>query len=246
MQKESELQSQQNRLWLIGGGLALLLALVSIVFVINRAQYRRLQESLQLRNKIAADLHDEIGSTLSSISLLSGLTQKQLAANQPQKAEQMVGKISEDARQMLESMDDIVWTINPRNDSMQHLFTRLREYAKPLAESKEIALDFVTDAQVESLSLPLQVRQNVYLIVKEALNNAFKYAQASQINVEFRGQSDEWNVAVVDNGVGFDVEAVNSRNGLKNMKKRAEEIGGTLVLESVLQKGSAVRLNFKN
>ena len=131
LQKESELQSQQNRLWLIGGGLALLLALVSIVFVINRAKYRRLQESLQLRNKIAADLHDEIGSTLSSISLMSGLTQKQLASSQPQKAEQMVRKISEDARQMLESMDDIVWTINPRNDSMQHLFTRLREYAKP-------------------------------------------------------------------------------------------------------------------
>ena len=244
LQKESELQSQQNRLWLIGGGLALLLALVSIVFVINRAKYRRLRESLQLRNKIAADLHDEIGSTLSSISLLSGLTQKQLAANQPQKAEQMVGKISEDARQMLESMDDIVWTINPRNDSMQHLFTRLREYAKPLAESKEIALDFATDAQVESLSLPLQVRQNVYLIVKEALNNAFKYAQASQINVEFRGQSDEWNVAVVDNGVGFDVEAVNSRNGLKNMKKRAEEIGGTLLIMSQEGQKSEVKLQF--
>ncbi|AYQ35571.1 hypothetical protein DTQ70_26905 [Runella sp. SP2] len=249
LQQESKIKDQellQNRLWLIGGGLALLLALVSIVFVINRAKYRRLQESLQLRNKIAADLHDEIGSTLSSISLLSGLTQKQLAANQPQKAEQMVGKISADARQMLESMDDIVWTINPRNDSMQHLFTRLREYAKPLAESKEITLDFVTDAQVEALSLPLQVRQNVYLIVKEALNNAFKYAQASQINVEFRGQSDEWNVAVIDNGVGFDTEAVSSRNGLKNMKKRAEEIGANLLIESELQKGSEIRLNFKN
>lgn len=246
LQKESELKSQQNRLWLIGGGLALLLALVSIVFVINRAKYRRLQESLQLRNKIAADLHDEIGSTLSSISLMSGLTQKQLATNQPQKAEQMVRKISADARQMLESMDDIVWTINPSNDSMQHLFVRLREYAKPLAESKEIALDFVTDAQVEALSLPLQVRQNVYLIVKEALNNAFKYAQASKISVEFSGQGDEWNVSVIDNGVGFEVAAVNTRNGLKNMKKRVEEIGGTLVMESVLQKGSEVRLNFKN
>lgn len=249
LQQDAKLKDQallQNRLWLIGGGLALLLALVSIVFVINRAKYRRLQEALQLRNKIAADLHDEIGSTLSSISLMSGLTQKQLATNQPQKAEQMVSKISADARQMLESMDDIVWTINPRNDSMQHLFTRLREYAKPLAESKDIAFDFVIDNEVESLSLPLQVRQNVYLVVKEALNNAFKYSQASKIKVEFSGQSGNWRASVLDNGVGFDVESVNSRNGLKNMKKRAEEIGGTLVIESVLQKGSAVCLNFKN
>ena len=246
LQKESELQSQQNRLWLIGGGLALLLALLSIVFVINRGKYRRLQEALQLRNKLAADLHDEIGSTLSSISLMSGLTQKQLATNQPQKAEQMVSKISADARQMLESMDDIVWTINPSNDSMQHLFTRLREYAKPLAESKDVEFDLVIDKEIESLSLPLQVRQNVYLIVKEALNNAFKYSQASLIKVEFKGQSGSWKAMVLDNGVGFDVEAVNSRNGLKNMKKRAEQIGGTLVIESVLQKGSAVRLNFKN
>ena len=249
LQQDAQLKDQellQNRLWLIGGGLALLLALLSIVFVINRGKYRRLQEALQLRNKLAADLHDEIGSTLSSISLMSGLTQKQLATNQPQKAEQMVSKISADARQMLESMDDIVWTINPSNDSMQHLFTRLREYAKPLAESKDVEFDLVIDKEIESLSLPLQVRQNVYLIVKEALNNAFKYSQASLIKVEFKGQSGSWKAMVLDNGVGFDVEAVNSRNGLKNMKKRAEQIGGTLVIESVLQKGSAVRLNFKN
>jgi signal transduction histidine kinase len=245
LQQEAQIKDQANRFWLVGGVLVLLSVLGLAAWLLNRAKYRRLQESLHLRHKIATDLHDEIGSTLSSISLLSGLTQKQLANEQPQKVAQMVAKINTDARHILESMDDIVWAINPRNDAMTQLLTRLREYAKPLAESKEIRLEFVASPQAESISLPLQVRQNVYLIAKEALNNAFKYAEATKINVEFEVKNDKLTATITDNGVGFETEVLTSRNGLKNMKTRAEEIKATFSIHSHPKEGTKIQLSLK-
>lgn len=245
LQQDSIIKSQeltQSRTWLGIGVLVLLLGGVLAAWLLNRAKVRRLEESLQIRNKIAADLHDEIGSTLSSISLLSGLTEKQLINNQPQKAEQLIQKISQDARQMLESMDDIVWTINPRNDSMSNLLVRLREYAKPLAESKGVELKFDIQPDIENLTLAINVRQNVYLIVKEAINNSFKYAKASQAEIQWSKSGKVLQVVVKDNGVGFDPNISSSRNGLKNMRERAAGIKGEVQIESLVNEGTTVSL----
>lgn len=238
----NEQKLTQNKFLLAGGVLVLLLAGAVTAWLLNRARLQRLREALELRNKIAADLHDEIGSTLSSISLLSGLTEKQMIANQPQKAEQLIHKISQDSRQMLESMDDIVWTINPRNDSMSTLLTRLREYAKPLADSKEIALTFVVNPEAENSTLTLNVRQNVYLIVKEAINNLFKYAQATEAEVQFGKKGKTLEVTVKDNGVGFDSTKMSNRNGLKNMYERAATIGAQLKIDSNPENGTVLSL----
>lgn len=239
----NEQKLTQNKFMLAGGVLVLLLAGAVTAWLLNRARLQRLREALELRNKIAADLHDEIGSTLSSISLLSGLTEKQMIANQPQKAEQLIHKISQDSRQMLESMDDIVWTINPRNDSMSTLLTRLREYAKPLADSKEIALTFVVNPEAENSTLTLNVRQNVYLIVKEAINNLFKYAQATEAEVQFGKKGKTLEVTVKDNGVGFDSTKMSNRNGLKNMHERAAAIGAQLFIDSGPENGTTLSLS---
>jgi two-component system sensor histidine kinase UhpB len=238
----NEQKLTQNKFLLAGGVLVLLLAGAITAWLLNRARVQRLRESLQLRNKIAADLHDEIGSTLSSISLLSGLTEKQMIANQPQKAEQLIHKISQDSRQMLESMDDIVWTINPRNDSMSTLLTRLREYAKPLADSKDIELKFMVSPEAENSMLTLNVRQNVYLIVKEAINNLFKYAQATEAEVRFDKKGKNMEVVVKDNGVGFDSNGISNRNGLKNMHERAATIGAKLEIDSNPENGTVLSL----
>lgn len=238
----NEQKLTQNKFLLAGGVLVLLLAGAVTAWLLNRARVQRLRESLQLRNKIAADLHDEIGSTLSSISLLSGLTEKQMIANHPQKAEQLIRKISQDSHQMLESMDDIVWTINPRNDSMSTLLTRLREYAKPLADSKEIELNFVVSPEAEISTLTLNVRQNVYLIVKEAINNLFKYAQATKAEVRFGKKGKSLEVVVKDNGVGFDSNGISNRNGLKNMHERATTIGAKLDIDSNPENGTVLSL----
>jgi signal transduction histidine kinase len=242
LQAEKQNAVFQRNMFLIVGALAVFLALISVFFIINRAKLRRLKETQSLRNRLATDLHDEIGSTLSSISLLSGLTERQMIANQPQKAEQLIQKISQDSRQMLESMDDIVWTINPRNDSMSTLLTRLREYAKPLAESKAIDLIFVVTPEIENSTLALNVRQNLYLIVKEAINNLFKYAQATKAEIRFGKKGKSLEVIVKDNGVGFDANGISNRNGLKNMHERAATVGAKLTINSNPENGTVLSL----
>ncbi|WP_332368720.1 sensor histidine kinase [Spirosoma telluris] len=154
-------------------------------WLLNRSRLRRLQETLNLRNQIAQDLHDEVGSTLSSISLLSGHTDTLLSQNRPETAQKMVQKIYTDARQILESIDEIIWTINPGNDSLLRIALRLQEYAQPLMESKAIRFSFVTDPTLDSLLISMEVRRSLFLISKEAINNLVKYSGATEAIVRF-------------------------------------------------------------
>ncbi|WP_298348606.1 sensor histidine kinase [Runella sp.] len=227
----------------MGGGLLIfLLAGITIVFLGNRNKLKNLEEKQKLRNKIAEDLHDEVGSTLSSISILSNIAQKNLQQNQWEKTETIINKISRDSRTTLDAMDDIIWSVNPDNDSLRLVILRLKEFANPLLEAQEIECVFKIPTDTVNVVVGMIPRRNLYLIAKEAINNAAKYAQASKVTVEIQKQNNELILNVEDNGKGFDTEAPSSRNGLKNMEKRAKEIAGTLTINSVIDKGTAVRL----
>ena len=207
----------------------------------NRSKLKRLEESQTLRNKIASDLHDEIGSTLSSILLISGMAK---ADNQGEKSNRMFSKIHSDSQHIVESVDEIIWSVSPVNDSLQGILLRLREYALPLAESKNMSFEFHSDKDIEQLMLPMEIRRNLYLISKEAINNLIKYSEATQAALSFSRTRKVMQVIISDNGKGFDWAANTSRNGLKNMKIRAEEIGGKLDVESSPGEGSRITLSF--
>ena len=225
-----------------GGALAFMLLLVTGAWLSNRNKLKQLQLSQELRNKIAADLHDEIGSTLSSISLLSGITEENLRKNESVKAGQMIHRIQQDSRQVMESMDDIIWTVNPQNDSLSRIILRLKEFALPLAEAKEIVLDFQGFSMIDATTLSMEVRRNIYLICKEALNNLLKYSQASEGTIRFQIESKTLLITIKDNGIGFDTKAFSSRNGLRNMQERAKELRGEFSVESGLGKGTSIIL----
>ena len=227
---------------LTGAILLLLLAGAVSAWLLNRSRLRRLEEAHALRQQIAQDLHDEVGSTLSSISLLSGHTDRLLSENRPETARHMVQKIYTDARQILESIDEIIWTINPGNDSLERIIQRLREYARPLMESKGIAFTFDADPSLELLPVPMDVRRNLYLISKEAINNLVKYADATEATVRFDKQHDRLVVRIDDNGKGFDTEAVSIRNGQQGMKRRAEAMDGQLTVASRAGQGTSLQL----
>ncbi len=231
----------QNKSILIGGVLLILLAGTVVVFLMNRSKLKRLEESQTLRNKIASDLHDEIGSTLSSILLISGMAK---ADNQGEKSNRMFSKIHSDSQHIVESVDEIIWSVSPVNDSLQGILLRLREYALPLAESKNMSFEFHSDKDIEQLMLPMEIRRNLYLISKEAINNLIKYSEATQAALSFSRTRKVMQVIISDNGKGFDWAANTSRNGLKNMKIRAEEIGGKLDVESSPGEGSRITLSF--
>ncbi len=255
LQKETQLQAEEadrNRFQanaLLAGALLLLLLAVAVsAWLLNRSKLRRLQEAQALRKRIAQDLHDEVGSTLSSISLLSGHTDTLLSQNRPgvdtsETAQKMVQKIYTDARQILESIDEIIWTINPGNDSLQRIMLRLQEYAQPLMESQGIRLLFETDPGLADLPVSMEVRRNLFLISKEAINNLAKYSAATVATVRFGRQGQQLQIMIDDNGRGFDVNQVSTRNGQTTMRQRAEAIGGSLAVESAPDTGTALRLS---
>jgi two-component system, NarL family, sensor histidine kinase UhpB len=130
------------------------------------------------------------------------------------------------------------------NDSLQGILLRLRAYAQPLAESKNITFDFKADEVIEKLILPMEIRRNLYLIAKEAINNLIKYSEASRANVHFSQDKKSIFILISENGKGFDPMAVTARNGLKNMQIRAKEIRGNISIESEIGKGSEITLRF--
>ncbi|RRB05047.1 tetratricopeptide repeat protein [Larkinella rosea] len=240
--EELEQQRFQRNAFLIGGILLLLLGGTVTAWLLNRARLRRLEDSLKLRKQIAHDLHDEVGSTLSSISLLSGHTDELLSQNRPETAQKMVQKIYTDARQILESIDEIIWTINPGNDSLSRIALRLQEYAQPLMESKQIRFSFQIDPALEDTPVSMEVRRSLYMIGKEAINNLIKYSEATQATVRFERKENQLQVLIEDNGRGFDASQFSQRTGQASMKQRAEAMGGELTVQSTPSDGTRIRL----
>lgn len=220
-----------------------ILILITIIYIVYQYRLRQHLKLERLRTRIASDLHDDVGSTLSSISILSEILQSQMDNNP--KSTEMIRKIGYNARNMLESMDDIIWAVNPKNDRFQNLGLRIREFAIPLFESKNINFSILFSEQLSLLPIPMDVRRNVYLIAKESVNNLVKYANCSDAKIEFKENHTELLMKITDNGIGFDPENTTSRNGLRNMKRRAEQIKAKLTISSNPGEGSIISLTFK-
>ncbi len=213
-----------------------LLALLS--FVVYNNFITRQQLKLQtLRNKIASDLHDDVGSTLSSISIFSQMAQQQSKDVMP-----LLNTIGESSRKMLDAMADIVWTINPENDQFEKIILRMRSFAFELLGAKGIDFEFIADDQIAQVKLPMEVRKNLYLIFKEATNNMVKYSGADKALFSITEERGHLTMLIRDNGKGFDATQTTQGNGLKNMKKRAEEIRGHLWVDSALGEGTTIQL----
>ncbi|MEO6692270.1 MAG: ATP-binding protein, partial [Saprospiraceae bacterium] len=222
------------RNYLIGG--LILFGFLSF-FVYKNYSTRQKLKLQTLRNKIASDLHDDVGSTLSSISIFS-----QIAQEQSKEVIPLLETIGESSRKMLDAMADIVWTINPENDQFEKIILRMRGFAYELLGAKGMDFEFVADEELAKLKLPMEVRKNLYLIFKEATNNMVKYAGASKAMFTIKEEKDNLIMMIRDNGQGYDMNKLTEGNGIKNMKKRAEEIGAKLLIESFPGSGTTIRL----
>jgi ligand-binding sensor domain-containing protein/two-component sensor histidine kinase len=224
--------------WFIS--LAALLITASLYFI-YRYRLQKAVEMEKLRTRIATDLHDDIGATLSSISMYSQAVKSQLKEKNPQ-LENVLDKMGENSRDMVTSMSDIVWAINPDNDDGEKLIKRMENYATDICAVKNIQLHFKTDEKLKTTVLPLEHRKNIYLIFKEAVNNAVKYSGAQNVRVRLSLQNKNLSLIIKDDGNGFDEAAVKKGNGLKNLQTRAEEIKGTIAVDSHEGKGTTVSL----
>ena len=226
------------RWWFIT--LCILIA-AGIIYSIYKYRINQLKKLLAIRTKISRDLHDEIGSALSSIHILSKVSQSNLEKDKS-KAAGLLQKITEQSADMQQSMSDIVWSIRPDNDKIENLVTRMREYLGQTAEPKNMLIDFFVDEKLSKESLTMQQRQHVFLIFKEAVNNAVKYSQGKKISVLLGKENNHIRLLIKDDGLGFDPDKITSSSGLKNMKDRAKELKGTLHILSSLEKGTQIEL----
>ena len=214
--------------------------IAAFLFWTYRFYRYRLSQMLRMermRNRIAQDLHDDIGSTLSSISLYSSVL-KQKMEGADQKSITLLDRITTSSSEMMESMNDMVWTIKADNDLFEHVINRMRAFAVNLCETKGVALHFKESDKVSRLKIGMDTRKNIYLIYKEAVNNSIKYSEAKNLWVNIDDDAGKLRLVVKDDGVGFDQgRAKNDTsnlggNGLKGMNRRAAEIGADLQIES--------------
>ncbi|MCX6169797.1 MAG: triple tyrosine motif-containing protein [Ignavibacteriales bacterium] len=202
-----------------------------LIFYLSTVRFRSLLAIEKLKGKLAADLHDNVGSGLTEISILSELTSQKIN-NAEDGSSQNLSAISEKARQLIDSMSDIVWMVNPQRDSFHHLIMRLKDTYSDLLYSSEISFRTINLEKLSSLKLPMEYKQNMYLIFKEGINNAIKHSKCKKIVLEADLNKDTIVMVLKDDGLGFDVENAKLGNGLLNMRKRADSIGCELIIDS--------------
>lgn len=227
--------------WFIG---LCVLALSITLYLIYRFRLQQAQKMERLRTRIAADLHDDIGSMLSSISMYCEAIKKQVKEKMPQ-LEIVLEKMGGNSRKMVSNMSDIVWAVNAGNDEGKKLLERMEAFATDACSVTGSKLHFSYNSELNAMIFPLEYRKNIYLIFKEALNNALKYAEAGDIYVSVNRKGTHVNLVVQDNGKGFDTATEYTGNGLRNLQFRAREIHGNLKIISCCRKGTTISLDCK-
>jgi signal transduction histidine kinase len=189
-------------------------------------------------------LHDEVGSTLSSIGFLSSMALEDVNTNK-EKAHLTLNSINESAHKMLDAMNDIIWNIQPQNDALGSIVVRMRSFASELLEAKKITLCFNIADNIKHLHLALAMRHDFLLIYKEAVNNLAKYSAASEAKINLEFHHPYLILTISDNGKGFDPQVIRNGNGLKNMQSRAKKIGAVYHLHSKIETGTTITLQVK-
>jgi two-component sensor histidine kinase len=220
--------------------LSILLA-TGFIYLLYRQKINRIRNEEKIRNKIARDLHDDIGSTLSGINLFSKLAMHKMEDNS-QEAKEIVQKIGDRTENMMGAMSDIVWSINPGNDSVADMLVRMKEYAAEMLEAKEIQYRFEADESVSNKKLDLSIRKEIFMIYKEAVNNVVKHAGCTIVAIQLSVRQNRLLMQVTDNGKGLQAGNGKQGNGLKNMQERALLINATLDIQSGKGDGTTIQL----
>lgn len=225
-----------------------LVTIGGLAFAAYRYRVAQLLAMERMRTRIATDLHDEVGSSLSQIAILSEVARQNLrreekAASVETAAEPME-KVATTSREAIDAMSDIVWAINPQRDQLSDLTQRMRRFASDTLTARDIELRF--HAPEQDLSLDAEVRRQVFLIFKEAINNIVRHANATEVEVDFTLTDHRLSLRVWDNGRGFaetqPEPGRNGGNGLSSMKRRAAELGGRLEVISGSGDGAIIKL----
>lgn len=201
----------------------IIIALIALIY--NNFRIGRMVDMERIRVRIASDLHDDVGSSLTEIALLSDFLQVE---DLPEDIADSVKQIGEQSRRIVNTMDDIVWSIDARNDSVGDLTDRIQDYANRVLGPQHIVISYDFQELSNERNLPVEFRQNMYLIFKEAINNIAKHSNARNVKVVLQHKSNHFILTIQDDGKGIQDKGKLTGHGLKNMKMRAERIGAKI------------------
>jgi signal transduction histidine kinase/ligand-binding sensor domain-containing protein len=226
-----------QRSWFLG------LAVLTIgltVYVLDRYRIARLLDMVNMRTRIATDLHDDIGANLTRIALLSETAQR--IRDEEAGPDGPLSSIARIARESVASMSDIVWAINPARDSLLDLVRRMRKHAEEVFTLRGVELRFNAPGATQSLKLSVDIRRDLLLIFKEAVNNCARHARSSRVAIDLYVDGSRLILAVADNGAGFDTTVESEGQGLMSMQRRADRLKGTLEVASAAGGGTTITL----
>lgn len=202
---------------------------VGIIYLFyNYYRARKMVDIERMRVRIASDLHDDVGASLTEIALQSDFLQAGDVDPEIEKSLQQIGKQS---RKIVSSLDDIVWSIDARNDTLGDLTDRMQDYVFPTLESKNMTVNYDFDDLKMDHKLPVSVKENLYLIFKEAVNNISKYSNGDQVHIKMKNQNGKFELCIHDNGT-TGKGTKKTGHGLRNMDMRAQRIGANVTINT--------------
>lgn len=240
-------KKQKNEKNLAVGGtvLALILTVFGFNWIRIQKNLKHKQILLNERLRISRELHDEVGATLSGIAMYSHVAVEQLKNSKVNEVEHSLSFMQKSAGEMINKLGDIVWLINPEQDTILELFGRLGEYGKQMTQVRNMQMRIDLPPDLSGKHIPLDARRNIYLFCKEAINNAVKYSNGKMLVLQVKSTRQQMVFSVTDDGNGFDESIVKRGNGLINMQKRADDIGAEFHIATNVNQGTRLELQYK-
>ncbi|MBL7914462.1 MAG: hypothetical protein JNL49_05395 [Bacteroidia bacterium] len=214
------------------------------IFGLYKYRIRQILKLQEVRNKIARDLHDDIGSTLGSIHLYSQVAHSKLKGESNEDVTNILEKIASGSREIIDKTSDTVWAVKPENDALSDLYYRMESYAASVLGVAGISFTINCPDHLLNMHLKMDHRKNLFLIFKESLHNTIKYAESSEVHITFSKKDNHLQMKFSDNGKGIVItenKAYNG-NGIQNMRKRAEEIGGVFAIQTSDSQGTTITI----
>ncbi len=217
-----------------------LAAFLAVLYSFYRYRIRQLNQIQEVRNRIASDLHDEIGSSLTHVNILSEIGKK--TSEPSDQSQQIFERIGEEVQTSSEALDDIIWSVSTRTDTAEDLISRMRRYASELFEAKGISFSLHETDLDETQSIGLELRRDFYLIYKELLRNILRHAHATEVDISIKGENRFLELVISDNGQGFNPETPTDRQGLHSIRSRVAKWKGHISIDSSPDKGTSIRI----
>ena len=217
-------------------GAVVMLAVFYLAWLAWRLRIAQIRKEERIRQRLASDLHDDLGSTLNSVKVYASL------ALMDKQNETHLQRVKEGIHASINGIRDMIWVLDDKNDSTEHLAGRVEQFARPLCEVQTIKFSYSLDDAAYYYKLGKEERRNLYLVLKESVNNSIKYAFCKKISLVISVARNRLVISLCDDGAGFDTQKVSYGNGLRNIQQRASEIGYRAQIISAEGKGTDIRL----